>query len=240
MARGFARAFATGRRTLGRAVLIGVIVPFWFLPQIITAPYYGAEAEAAVSSDDDGSKKRRRGKRKRLRKAQLEAARLASMDLRTPYVPIRGSDGSKFRIDRYEYPNAPGQLPRTGVTPDEAQALCAETGGHLCTVDEWYQACSNGGRGFYMFESPPYDTATVWRVLDSCNLAGLRRETQLLPAGEKAECLSDSGVFDLSGFLGSHIPAGVGQLAGHAIRNQSRQALQRANVRGHPDIDLAD
>ena len=46
-----------------------------------------------------------------------------------------------FEIDRLPYPNEPSQPPRTGVTRERAQALCAERGQRLCTELEWERAC---------------------------------------------------------------------------------------------------
>ena len=45
---------------------------------------------------------------------------------------------------------------------------------------------------------------------------------------------------DLERPLRRHPVAGVGQLAGDALGDQLRQALQRADVRGHADVDLLD
>ena len=46
-----------------------------------------------------------------------------------------------YRIDRLPYPNRPGEAPRTGVTREEAERLCAERSARLCTELEWERAC---------------------------------------------------------------------------------------------------
>ena len=46
-----------------------------------------------------------------------------------------------FDVDRDVYPNQAGQRPRTGVTRDEAAALCKARGRRLCTDAEWEHAC---------------------------------------------------------------------------------------------------
>jgi hypothetical protein len=46
-----------------------------------------------------------------------------------------------FSIDRLPYPNDPAARPRTGVSRDEASALCAAEGKRLCTELEWERAC---------------------------------------------------------------------------------------------------
>ena len=45
-----------------------------------------------------------------------------------------------FYIDRYEYPNRRGSLPRVSVTWTEAQSLCRALGKRLCTEAEWERA----------------------------------------------------------------------------------------------------
>jgi hypothetical protein len=46
-----------------------------------------------------------------------------------------------YDIDALPYPNDPAQPPRTGVTRDEAQRLCAARGRRLCREIEWERAC---------------------------------------------------------------------------------------------------
>lgn len=46
-----------------------------------------------------------------------------------------------FEIDRLPYPNDPNRPPLTGVSRDEAKALCAQNGSRLCTELEWERAC---------------------------------------------------------------------------------------------------
>jgi hypothetical protein len=46
-----------------------------------------------------------------------------------------------FRIDRLPYPNRPGEPPRTSVTREDAERLCAERSARLCTELEWERAC---------------------------------------------------------------------------------------------------
>jgi len=59
-------------------------------------------------------------------------------DLEPKLVPI---ELGAYKIDRLPYPNDPNQAPRSGVTREEAQRLCAERGARLCTELEWERAC---------------------------------------------------------------------------------------------------
>jgi len=56
-----------------------------------------------------------------------------------------------FSIDVLPYPNDPKEAPRTNVTRDEAQRLCEEKQGRLCSELEWERACK--GPGFDAFPS---------------------------------------------------------------------------------------
>ncbi|MBW2525310.1 MAG: hypothetical protein JRI23_14085, partial [Deltaproteobacteria bacterium] len=57
-----------------------------------------------------------------------------------------------FEIDRLPFPNDPRQPPRTGLSRAEAQTLCADRGGRLCTELEWERACRGP-------EGQPFDGA---------------------------------------------------------------------------------
>src|SRR5262249_24384579 len=46
-----------------------------------------------------------------------------------------------FCMDRYEYPNRPGELPRVLTSWEQASAVCAEEGKRLCTEPEFNFAC---------------------------------------------------------------------------------------------------
>lgn len=61
-------------------------------------------------------------------------------------VPVRVP---AFRIDALPYPNRLGEPPRTGVTRDEAQSLCAAEGKRLCDELEWERACQGDTERLY-------------------------------------------------------------------------------------------
>jgi hypothetical protein len=60
-----------------------------------------------------------------------------------------------FRIDRLPYPDDPNAPPRTDVSRDEAERLCAERGARLCTELEWERACRGP-------DSRAYPTGDAW------------------------------------------------------------------------------
>ena len=67
-------------------------------------------------------------------------------DLEPKLVPI---ELGAYKIDRLPYPNDPNQAPRSGVTREEAQRLCAERGARLCTELEWERACKGPNNDRY-------------------------------------------------------------------------------------------
>lgn len=98
---------------------------------------------------------------------------------------VQVADG--FWMDRYEYPNVKGTVPRVGVDWFEADKLCKENGKSLCSVQEWELACTNGTQFLY-----PYGNDHEVR---RCNDEG----SLLIPAGDKETCTSDYGIADLTG-----------------------------------------
>jgi hypothetical protein len=93
----------------------------------------------------------------------------------------------KVCVDKYEYPNRSGGVPRTNVPFDEARSLCAQQGKRLCTDDEWKWACSGLDGLAY-----PYGTAFVQ---DRCN-----NDTRMIEtSGNHKNCVSPFGGYDMVG-----------------------------------------
>jgi hypothetical protein len=94
----------------------------------------------------------------------------------------------KVCIDKYEYPNQQGTMPRVNVSFDEAQQLCQAQGKRLCTDQEWRFSC--GGLEEYTY---PYG----WNFQqDFCNA-----DPQSKPeaSGLRSKCISKFGVYDMAG-----------------------------------------
>lgn len=117
-----------------------------------------------------------------------------------------------FCIDRYEYPNEKGAHQPVMVSFFDATGLCAARGKRLCYESEWTAACEGPD------EKPfPYG----WqRSAEKCNIDNawvnpslkkiyssdpaisdpeLARLDRSVPSGAKPECVSDFGVYDLTG-----------------------------------------
>ncbi|MEZ4440757.1 MAG: SUMF1/EgtB/PvdO family nonheme iron enzyme [Polyangiaceae bacterium] len=118
-------------------------------------------------------------------------------------------------MDRYEWPNRKGELPRTLTSWPEARELCASVGKRLCTEHEWQFACEGESMKphVYGFERDPaacnfdrpyrqrtFNYAPWERCLaDPACKAEYERLDQRKPAGSMPRCVSDHGVYDLNG-----------------------------------------
>jgi serine/threonine-protein kinase len=111
-----------------------------------------------------------------------------------------------YCIDVYEYPGGK-TIPRTSVSFEEAQKLCASRNERLCSDVEWEHACRGRGGASY-----PYGAAFD---PERCNTGS----SEIAPAGEYKECRSGSGAYDMSGNVAEWVtsrgqPAQKGGAAG--------------------------
>jgi formylglycine-generating enzyme required for sulfatase activity len=122
----------------------------------------------------------------------------------------RRRDPRRFCIDRYEWPNRPGDNPRVFVDWHEAKKLCAADGKRLCRRSEWILACEGPKRlpypwGFVRQPSPcnidraaiPFDLPAMMdeRTRD-LELARLWQADRI---GTHPDCVSSFGAYDMSG-----------------------------------------
>jgi hypothetical protein len=115
-------------------------------------------------------------------------------------------------MDRYEWPNRYGALPRVMLRFVEAEAACASVGKRLCTEAEWELACE-GPRtlpwpyGFSVRRSAchteqpfrPYDEGRLSSPDEQVRDKETGRLYQGVPSGSFPSCQSPFGVFDLVG-----------------------------------------
>lgn len=121
----------------------------------------------------------------------------------------------RFCMDRYEWPNEKGALPRTLTSWLEARTFCEEKGKRLCTEDEFNFACEGESLTAYVygnardatacnFDRPYIERTFTYTRWDTCMVdpackAEFDRLDQRVPAGSMPRCVSWSGVFDLNG-----------------------------------------
>ena len=117
-----------------------------------------------------------------------------------------------FCIDQYEFPNQKGARPPVMVDWYHAMGQCAAQGKRLCYESEWVAACEGPN-------DKPFPYGYV-RSAEKCNIDNawidpslnkiysndpaisgpeLARLDRSVPSGSKPGCVSDYGVFDLTG-----------------------------------------
>lgn len=115
-----------------------------------------------------------------------------------------------FCIDKYEFPNEAGRKPTVSVTFDQARDVCANEGKRLCMAEEWTLACEGPERKPYPFGYSRDATACnfdkPYIIPDNdayddprTRAAEIARLSQSEPSGSRAACVSDYGVFDMTG-----------------------------------------
>ncbi|MBN1808676.1 MAG: SUMF1/EgtB/PvdO family nonheme iron enzyme [Planctomycetes bacterium] len=128
-----------------------------------------------------------------------------------------------FCIDRYEYPNQPGETPRALVSWIEAQALCRKAGKRLCSLAEWTVSC--GGR-----EKTLYPYGDQYRR-GACR-EGLDRFTAAPAAsGSMASCVSRYGVHDMTGNLAEWVADDAGEQFKMSVGGSFAASSQEASCR---------
>ena len=115
-----------------------------------------------------------------------------------------------FCMDRFEYPNLPGEKPLVMKSWLEARVVCASAGKRLCNDSEWTLACEGPERLPYPYglardatacniDKPPINVHEE----DLRNLARRDAETKRLwqgePSGARDRCKSAFGVQDMTG-----------------------------------------
>ncbi|MEN0060946.1 MAG: SUMF1/EgtB/PvdO family nonheme iron enzyme [Myxococcota bacterium] len=109
--------------------------------------------------------------------------------LTEPLAEERTTPG--YLIDMFEYPNLKGAEPMAAVSYVQAEQICEEAGKRLCTADEWERACKGPHSTVYGYNyahAYAFDEGVCGRGVEDAHLAG-----------ERGECQSGWGVYDVSG-----------------------------------------
>jgi len=149
---------------------------------------------------------------------------------RTTVQCIGKPEPKNYCIDRFEYPNELGQWPLVAVTWDDAQNICSKEGKRLCTEEEWTLACEGPERKPYPFGytrdrtacnfDKPYIMPDNFAFDDPrTRAAEIARVSQSEPSGSRARCVSDYGVYDLTGNVDEWVFNGHGSPQGPEFRS---------------------
>jgi hypothetical protein len=104
----------------------------------------------------------------------------------------------KICIDKYEYPNQQGQIPKVNISFTEAKVLCEQQDKRLCTSSEWQWACS-GLEGFSYSYGWNFDKTV-------CNTDGKLPEA----SGNRSKCIGKFGAMDMTGNIFEWVKTGDG------------------------------
>lgn len=137
-----------------------------------------------------------------------------------PWSPFASIEGNEHGVRAV---SIPGVLPQGYISGAQAMNACTASGKRLCTADEWLDACRGPEDTTFPYGAtrrshvcnddirPVHPVAEIGALLDIAP-GELWRSTMnnplinqlsdaLLPAGERAECTNEYGVFDMVGNL---------------------------------------
>ena len=119
-----------------------------------------------------------------------------------------------YCIDRFEAPNRKGAKPLAMQSANDANAWCEAHHKRLCTEDEWLSACEGDQKRAYPYGAEHVDERCnddkEWREVHEDTLAKwpaaeaqahAKELYQGARSGSKRKCVSESGVYDLTGNL---------------------------------------
>ncbi len=107
-----------------------------------------------------------------------------------------------FCIDKFEYPNRKGRKPKSGVTFNEARALCKKAGKRLPTEAEFEAACKGP-------DDAKFGYGDKFRK-GACNLSGSLVKSSVAPSGSMKKCACPYGAYDMVGNLWEWTDDGTG------------------------------
>ncbi|MCZ7644181.1 MAG: protein kinase [Planctomycetota bacterium] len=98
-----------------------------------------------------------------------------------------------FLIDRFEFPNRAGAVPRTGVSSLlEATTLCKNVGKTLCGADQWMRACRGNEQRLWPYGDTYFSGACATGI-------DPEKQRSAFPSGWFPNCRTAEGIYDMSG-----------------------------------------
>ncbi len=103
----------------------------------------------------------------------------------------------------------PGKIPWYDLTPDDAAAACERAEKRLCTLEEWVAACEGDPATDF-----PYGDTEMDNICNDGRYS-LNDPAKLMPTGYLNQCISQNGVYDLSGNV-AEFTSTIQGVSGHA------------------------
>jgi Sulfatase-modifying factor enzyme 1 len=149
-----------------------------------------------------------------------------------PEQGVKASDDGGYCIDRYEAPNERGAKPLAFQTAQDGEAWCHARGKELCTEAQWDRACEGTEHRRFPYGSAHVDGAcnddkhgifVRWGVLATypkpTAMAEAERLYQAEPSGSRDSCVSEEGVFDMTGNVAEWVTSSFSfSKYGHVIK----------------------
>ncbi len=149
-------------------------------------------------------------------------------------LPLPG--GGALAVDRYEYPNRAGEVPKT-VSFADALRIAREAGKRLPTPEEWRRIAGGPGKERAYPWGDTFDPAR-------CQASVQVRRNGPAPSGSHLRGATPAGVHDLAGNLAEWVDDGRGPDAAEAIAmgghfaTGSADELTAASVKRYPNPHL--
>ena len=161
-----------------------------------------------------------------------------------PEMVLIKREKSSYCVDRFEAPNRAGEKPFVARTALDGEAFCKSQGKELCSDVEWEQACQGMSKMPFPY-GPEYKEGVcnddkvwrspIWPLVARYNPANpdsnpaardhINYLNQSEISGKRAGCITDEGVFDLTGNVAEwvrntrKIPSNAdGSVSGHNIK----------------------
>ena len=119
----------------------------------------------------------------------------------TNMVQISGTNTvPEFWVDQYEYPNKQGVLPKSGLSFEQAQALCQAQDKRLCTAAEWRLTCSGTAQWRFPY-GEEHQRGVCYQSIGGGTSHTALMTVDVVPSGSYAGCKTPTDVMDLVGNL---------------------------------------
>jgi formylglycine-generating enzyme len=174
----------------------------------------------------------------------------------SPYQSVEKHEHTVRAVSR------PGSIPQGYISGKQAQTACVASGKRLCTGAEWERACRGPAHTQFPYGQERRagacndDIRSTHPVAEVVHKLGLAREAvwgdamnqplvnqlpgTVSPAGERAECTNDYGVFDMVGNLHEWVDDAQGTFRGGYYMDTSHNGEGCAYATTAHDFDYHD